>query len=110
MAHPFTVDDGTLAAAAGETLTGARVITEAELLEASVFAFDPGGAGRNVDLPTATAALKGQFVFIANTADAAEVLTIRNGGAGTVATPTQNEAAICVCTGLAWRGLVGASN
>lgn len=110
MAHPFAVQAATKASSVGETLTGTRVMTEAEVIAASVFTFDPGGAARNVDLPAPTAALAGQFVFIHNSADAAEIITIRSGpGGATVCTPSQNENAMCFCTGTIWRGgqLVG---
>lgn len=105
MAHPFSVQAATLAASAGETLTGTRTLTAAEVTETTVFTFDPGGAARNVDLPTASAALAGCIVLIHNSADAAEVITVRSGSGGsTVCTPTQNEAAIVWCTGTIWRG------
>lgn len=105
MAHPFSVQAATLAASAGETLTGTRVLTEAEVVANTVFTFDPGGAGRNVDLPTASTALAGQILLIHNSADAAEVITIRaSSGGATVCTPAQNEAAIVWCTGTTWRG------
>lgn len=92
-----------------ETLGAARVITLAELDQFQSFAFDPGGAGRNVDLP-AEEACAGSLVFVSNEADAAEVLTIRNDAGGTIVTPTQNEAAVLWCNGTAWFGLVGASS
>ncbi len=102
MAHPF----GYVAA---ETLTGARTITAAEIASTSIFAFDPGGAGRDVTLP-AVATSAGQVLFIANTADAAEVLTIKNASAATICTPTQNETAVLFCNGTTWFGLVGANS
>lgn len=92
-----------------ETLTGNRVITFAEIEKFNGFAFDPGGAARNVDLP-AEAACKGSTVFISNEADAAEIITVRNDGGGTLGTPTQNEAMFLWCDGTSWYGLVGASN
>jgi len=105
MAHPLAViSDGAV-----ETLSGTRTITAAELLKNTVFTFDPGGAGRNVVLPDASATYKGQVVFIANAADAAEVLTIQANSA-TVCTPTQSETALVVCTGVKWYGLVGANS
>lgn len=104
MAHPFSV-------ATAETLAGTRTITEAELLNTTVFTFDPGGAGRNVDLPAAAAAYAGQIAVILNTADGSEVITIRNGSGGaTICTPAQNESAFVFCNGTVWRGLVGASS
>lgn len=92
-----------------ETLSGTRTITLDELESYNAFAFDPGGAGRNVDLP-AEAGSEGAYLLIANTADAAEILTVRNDAAGTIVTPTQNEAAFVWCDGTTWYGLVGASS
>lgn len=75
-----------------------------------VQAIDPGGAGRNVVLPN-EAASKNKVFIIHNTADAAEVLTIKaSDGSTTICTPTQNEAAFVYCDGTSWRGLVGANN
>jgi hypothetical protein len=90
-----------------ETLAGNRTISYTEIETYNAFAFDPGGAGRNVVLP-AEAACKGVVVMISNKADAAEVLTIQNDAAGTIVTPTQNEAALIWCDGTNWYGLVGA--
>ena len=71
---------------------------------------DPGGAGRDVVLPV-EAASKGLSFHIRNSADAAEVLTIKaSDGSTTVCTPTQNEAAVVSCDGTTWRGVVGASD
>ncbi len=92
-----------------ETLSGDRVITVAEMERTQIFLFDPGGAGRNLDLP-AEETSKGAVIFISNRADAAEVITIRNDAAATVCTPTQNEAAIVFCDGVSWCGLVGAQS
>lgn len=102
MAHP-------LAVAAAETLTGHRTLTIAEISEAQMWNFDPGGAGRNVVLP-AVGVSAGLFLFIGNTADAAEVLTIQNAAAATICTPTQNESAIVWCDGATWRGIAGANS
>ena len=104
MAHPFAVASTTT-----ETLAGNRTITPAEVLASTMFTFDPGGAGRNVVLPNAAEAYKGQFVWIANAADAAEVLTIQADSA-TVCTPTQAECAIVMCNGSKWYGIVGANS
>lgn len=104
MAHPFNVSS-----ASPETLAANRTLTEAEVLESSVFAFDPGGSARDLTLPAASAALAGQVLFVANTADAAEVITIDD-TVGDIATPTQNESAILFCDGTSWHGLVGASS
>ncbi len=96
-------------AAAVETLTGTRVITDAEVEKVQAFAFDPGGAGRTVTLP-AEASSNGCLVFISNEADNAEVLTIQDDGSNTIVTPTQNEAAVLWCNGTLWFGLVGATS
>lgn len=92
-----------------ETLSGARVITLAEIDRYQGFSFDPGGAGRNVDLP-AEEVSAGAFVMISNEADAAEILTVRNDAGATIVTPTQNEAAVLWCDGTSWYGLVGATS
>lgn len=67
---------------------------------------DPGGAGRNVDLPGPAEGLvdsDGVVFLIMNAADAAEALTVRNPAGATVATIGQNERAILVGTGgAAW--------
>lgn len=92
-----------------ETLSGNRVLTVAEVERYQAMAFDPGGSGRNVDLP-AEASCAGVLLFISNTADAAEALTVRNDGGSTIVTPTQNEAALVWCDGVRWYGLVGAQS
>jgi hypothetical protein len=106
MAHAFAVSN----AGALETLTGTRTVTAAEILASSFFTMDPGGAGRSVVLPNAaTAGMAGQFVMIANAADAAEVLTI-SADSATVCTPTQAETAVLFCTGVKWYGIAGANS
>lgn len=92
-----------------ETLAGDRVITIAEVEKYQALAFDPGGTGRNVDLPPEEACA-GVHLFISNTADAAEVLTVRNDAGGTVVTPTQAEACMVWCDGVRWYGMVGAQS
>lgn len=93
-----------------ETLTGARVLTEAEVANYGIIALDPGGAARNVDLP-ATTNLAGHSVTIINTADAAEALTVRlTGGGATVGTIDQSENATFICysaTAGSWVAQVG---
>lgn len=96
MAHPLGV-------AAAETLTGARTLTNAEIQAAQLWSFDPGGAARDLTLPTVAAENTGIVLFIANKADAAEVLTIKD-GVGTICTPTQNESAVVWCDGATWDG------
>ena len=112
-----------------ETLSGAKTLAVTD----SKYQFlDPGGSGRNVDLPdmrTLTtdinsegtgdagtdryADTQGGFFVISNTADAAEVITVRgwNGSSttGTIMTPTQDETAVCYWTGATngWIGIAG---
>jgi len=100
---------GRITAKLNETLAGNRTITALEVQQYNAFAFDPGGAGRNVVLP-AVASSAGLVLYIANTADAPEILTVQNAGAATIVTPTQAEAAIVWCDGVSWFGLVGASS
>ena len=100
MGHPLGV-------AVLEVLGADRVLTQAEVDSTNVFSFDPAAA-RNLDLP-AEADNAGIVLFIANTANAAEVITIRDDGAGTICTPTQGESAIVFCDGVSWRGSVGAA-
>lgn len=92
-----------------EALADNRTITAAELSKYSIFAFDPGGSGRDVTLPPASKDLDGQAILIENTADAAEVLTIKDAST-TVCTPTQSETALVYCRNATWKGLVAASN
>tara|TARA_R100001163_G_C5051588_1_gene188380 strand:- start:339 stop:704 length:366 start_codon:yes stop_codon:yes gene_type:complete len=55
-------------------------------------AIDPGGSGRNVDLP---APVHGGWYFIANKADAAENIAVRQAdGSTTLVTLNQNDSAI----------------
>jgi len=76
----------------------------------SIQAIDPNGSGRTVTLPN-EAASKNRVFYIVNTADAAEILTVKaSNGSTTICTPTQSETAILFCDGTAWRGVVGANN
>ena len=102
MPHPFK-------ATVVETLAAHRTLTQAEVDESVVWSFDPGGAARNLVLPP-EATCTGYVLFIANAADAAEVITIQDDTPATVCTPTQNESAIVFCDGVTWYGLVGASS
>lgn len=92
--------------ASEETLSAARTITLAEIEKYQGFAFDPGGSARTITLP-AEEQCDGVVILVANTANAAEILTINDDGAAAVCTPTQNESAILWCDGSSWYGLVG---
>ena len=91
-----------------ETLAANRTITAAEFSKYEIFAFDPGGAARDVTLPTEAASggtsSMAVEITILNAADAAEVITIKNdAGTGlTGATPTQAEGSIVTCDGTSW--------
>lgn len=92
-----------------ETLTGARTLSFVEIHKYSILSLDPGGSARDVTLPPASAALDGMCIFLENTADAAEVITVKD-AATAICTPTQNETAILYCRAGVWKGIVGASN
>lgn len=95
--------------AVSATLTGTRTLTLAEVDRTNFWAFDPGGAARNLDLP-AEESCDGTVLFIANKADAAEAITVRNDAAATVTVISQSESAIVWCDGAAWHALTGAVN
>jgi hypothetical protein len=92
-----------------ETLSANRAITLEEIETYQAFSFDPGGAARDVSLPD-EAACKGAFAYLANAADAAEIITIKNDGGDAICTPTQSETAFIWCDGTSWFGLVGANS
>jgi hypothetical protein len=81
-----------------ETLTGAHTLASGDPVFQKL---DPGGAGRDVNLP-AEASSDGLFYVITNAADAAENLTVKDDGASTIVTISQNEQATVVCNGTSW--------
>ena len=112
-----------------ETLSAAKSLA---VTDAKYQFLDPGGSGRNVDLPDLRAKtsdsnsegtgtygtdryidMNSGYFVISNTADAAEVITVRgwNGSSttGTICTPTQNETATVWWTGTTsgWIGIAG---
>lgn len=89
-----------------ETLAGTKTLVVGDL---KMQILDPGGAGRDVVLP-AVASSKDLMFIVRNSADAAEVLTIKDAAAATICTPTQNETAFVWCDGAAWYGLVSLHN
>ena len=78
------------------TLSGALTL---DATSGNYLLLDPGGAGRTVTLPAA-ASSNGLAFFIANTADAAETLTISDGA--TVATVGQGQACMVASDGTDW--------
>lgn len=89
---------GTLSQTLGGTYTMDRDMPTALFL-------DPGGATRILLLPPEE---RGLAFFIANTADAAEDLTVKDdSNTNTIGTISQNETAWVVCDGTVWRICVG---
>lgn len=89
------------------TLTGTTLIPADA---PHILALDPGGAARTVKLPASPR--KGDWFYLINTADAAEVITVQDsaGNALTPAcTPTQSESALLIYINdtLGWRAMVG---
>ena len=93
--------------AVAETLGADRVLVATDPRHLTL---DPGGQARNVDLPVVST-WPGETFIIDNSADGAEVITVRlTGGGTTVVTPTQNEKAIVWNDGTNCYGIVGARN
>ena len=70
----------------------------------NVLFIDPGGATVDLLLPPEADA-NGLILHIANTADAAEDLVVKDDGdATTIITISQNEVGIVFCDGITWRG------
>lgn len=95
-------------AATAETLTGNRTLSAAEVKTYAIWVIDPGGGARDLTLPNA-ADCPGEILFLKNSADAAEVITVKADSA-TVCTPTQNESAILWSSGVVWAGIAGANS
>lgn len=92
-----------------QTASGTITLTAGDDM---IQAIDPAnGSGRDVVLPDLGSTGQGKAV-IDNTADAAEVLTIKDAANSnaTVGTPTQNESATCVFSEGSWVCVVGAAN
>lgn len=87
------------------TLTGDITLATTDPMYQSI---DPGGAARNVDLP---AEANGLIYIIANRADAAETITVRDDADATIDTVAQNETGIFWSDGNGWSTMVsGAAN
>lgn len=87
-----------LGGADSTTATGNITLTTADQNFQKI---DPGGSARDVTLP-AEASSNGMWFYILNAADAAENLVVKDDGAATIVTISQNEAAIVICNGTAW--------
>ncbi len=71
------------------TLAGAETLT---LKSGQYQQLDPGGAHRDVSLPAVTPQDAGYFFEIANSANAAENLVVKDAAAATIGTINQSEA------------------
>lgn len=88
-----------------DTLAGTLTMTKNS---PRMLVLDPGGANRKVLLPPEADSF-GVAIDIANTADMAEDLQIRDDGdATTICTISQNERGRVFCNGVAWYGHTGA--
>lgn len=71
-------------------------------------AYDPAGGGAKLIMPLASALNEGYVFFVANTADAAEDVTVKDStDAVTIGTISQNETAILFNLGGVWRICIG---
>lgn len=91
------------------TMAGNVELTAADIAEQTVYDYDPTAA-RNLTIPNASEANAGTILFIHNSADAAEVITVKSAAQATIVTPTQAEAAIVISTGAVWFGIAGADS
>lgn len=95
------------AAATGITLAGTYQMPDDS---PPINVFDPGGAGRNLELPANPR--EGQMHIIINAADAAETITLQDSAGNALApasTIAQNKRALVVFVGGKWWALVGAN-
>jgi len=87
-----------------ETLSANKTLTETD---EKVHFFDPDGQDRDVVLPP-EATSDGLHFYIFNTADAGgEDLVVKDDGAGTIITISQNEGGVVFCNGVVWKGFLG---
>lgn len=96
MAHRMRV-------ATAETLTGTRTLTATEVINYGVWSLDPGGAARDLVLPSATSSA-GEILMVVNTADAAETITVKTGET-TVCEVGQDQCVLLFSAGAVWAGV-----
>lgn len=87
--------------AAAVTLTGDRTLSAMEVRSYAFWSFDPGGEARAVTLPAA-ADTAGQLLWITNTADAAEALTVEADEAD-IKVLSEGDSCHLWSDGVAWR-------
>lgn len=88
-------------AGAWETASGATTLTKKS---GHFQRIDPGGGAVDVTLPSVDRDDDGYFFVIANAADAAEAITVKDAAASTIATVSQNELGVVyVDTSAAWQ-------
>jgi len=80
-----------------ETLSGTKTLTDAD---DPIQVLDPGGASRDVTLPAEADA--NHLFVIANTADAYEILDVKNDGGDIVGTVRQGETKLFLSNGTTW--------
>jgi hypothetical protein len=82
---------------------GANLTLDAD--SPTIMTIDPTAA-RDLVLPAEADSVGLMFVIL-NAADAAEDITVKDDGAATIGTISQNEIGILFCNGVAWRLCVG---
>lgn len=80
------------------TLTGTTQLTDED---GAILFVDPAGGARDLELPDAK---DGRFLYIKNTADASETITVKTAdGVTTVQSLAQNRYCMLWCEGTTWR-------
>lgn len=92
-----------LRAATAETLAGNRTLTATEVRTYGIWAFDPGGAARDLVVPAATSCT-GEILMVTNTADADETITVKVGSTE-VCQVAEGQCVLLFCTGSVWAGV-----
>lgn len=89
-----------------QTLSGNLTLTKSTHFTHGIIEFDPGGDDRTLTLP-AEADMDGYQGIIANAADEAETLTVKeDAGSTTIATVDQNQSVFLACDGTRWMGVI----
>lgn len=79
-------------------------VSQKQMRAYNQFFVDPGGAGRNFDLP----AYPGGLVHVWNTADGVEAITVRDQANATIGVLDQNQHGVFGCSDAGvWQGFIG---